>query len=140
MKYRLVLMMVLLPIFLIGCSHKECAIEGKWKSNEEKTLDSMNSSVTITDEQREFLRNDFFGKLEFDLDCEKFTMYSDGEVTTTYYKSFDINKNTITAHYFDELLETDVESILRLDENGQCYSTPSGNSDFSEYFCRVNNQ
>jgi len=116
---------------------EECPIAGVWKSDEAKTIASMNASGKVADEQRAFLENGFFGKLRLKTTCEEFTTLYEDQRDTVPIKSVTVNGNQLTTTYFDELSGEDVERTITMERGGECYSVPIEHLGFREFFCRV---
>jgi hypothetical protein len=111
-----------------------CPIEGRWKSNEEKTLDNMRRA-NLTDRQWEILGNGFFGRLVLDMDCKGFISYFDGEVSEVSFEKVVVRGNRVTASYYDLDREKEICRTVVIEQN--CYSMKLPGLNFSEVFCRV---
>ena len=61
MSIKVVIIAVLSAV--CAYSYADCPIEGTWRSDEGKTLESMNGIGHVTDVQRKYLEDNFFGKL-----------------------------------------------------------------------------
>jgi len=124
-------------VFLVSISTleaKECLLNGKWKSNEKKTLKSM-SKAKLTKKQRNYLSNNFFGKLVVVNTCKDSTSYFDGEAEVMKLISLKENGNIVTTEYYSELHQMVIKSKVVLE--GECYSLPLEAMGFNEIFCRV---
>jgi len=67
----------------MSCS-KNCPINGRWKSNEEKTLQNM-KSAELTDKQVIFFKDHFFGQLVIEMDCDGFSTIYEGHTESAKF-------------------------------------------------------
>lgn len=128
---RKILLSTILIIILPALSIAEvaCPLAGKWKSNESLTLEQMKLNRDISESQRNFLSNDFFGKLVIEYSCTEGTSCYEGECETDPYIIISQDGNAITI----ESTFGGKEILL----NGDCYSILIEYLGFSEVFCRV---
>lgn len=127
-KIQLITILItLLPV--LANSESECPLTGRWKSNEKLTLEQMKLSRELSEKQRNFLSNDFFGKLVIEYSCTEATSCYEGNCETDPYilTSKDGNGIIIESTFGRK------EIIL----NGDCYSILIEYLGFSEIFCRV---
>ena len=111
-------------------------IAGVWKSNEEKILENI-KKANLSEKQKKFLSNGFFGKLITEVSCQEFTSIYEDERTTIPYESVEINGNKISVSYFEELLGKVIVISRTLTLDGNCISLPLEELGFSEVFCRI---
>jgi len=112
-----------------------CLLEGRWKSNKEMTLASMNATGVVSEKQRALFHGDFFGELIIQSTCDSFTSYFDGTSDTSSYETLSQNGTTITIRYEDPTENSPVDTTLTIIDG--CYSIPLKNLNFNEYFCRI---
>jgi hypothetical protein len=114
-----------------------CPLEGYWKSDEQKTLDSFRKAEDATDKQKDLFENGFFGKLYIHYECTKFTSAMDGALETRSYELISSNNNTVTVKYGDEIKG---EVVREIQIEGECYSLPVNEGQFREYFCPISKE
>jgi hypothetical protein len=115
---------------------------GVWKSDEQKTLASMNQTTGVTKRAKEVFENDFFGRLNIEYRKDEWRSYFDGEedgidgneIFLPYTLVEETDKEFI-IEYYDEINEEKVTQILR--REGDCYWLPVSRWQFREYFCKV---
>lgn len=132
MKYLLILIMF---ASVSAYASGECPLNGYWQSNEKMTVESLYSSKTTTQNQREILGKDFFGKLVVFIECNQFTSALDGWSETTEYEIVSIGKDQLVIRYIefpDDIKPTDKEIQI----HGNCYSIPINGGQFREYMCK----
>lgn len=136
---------VVLIIVMSGCmqpiKHKS-ALFGVWKSNEEKTLQSMRTVSGITNKARQLLKNDFFGHLIAEYRENDARAYFDRDKDNTEemkkfypYQVLEENKEFFVIRVHNELEGGEREVTLHRDSD--CYYLPVSKWNFREYFCRV---
>lgn len=134
---RLSLLLIGFLITTFVNAESGCPLEGKWRSDEAKTLESMRMYGSVTEKQRELFENGFFGRLTVEIGCDKFIATFDGEEgETVTFDIVSVKGNTITARYIDSFTGSTFESTATIENDG-CYSVPVGIVGFKEYFCRV---
>ncbi len=60
---RQILVTLAIAVTLSSCGNQTCELCGRWRSNAERTLAEMEKSPLLSEKQRQFFRNDFYGKL-----------------------------------------------------------------------------
>ena len=111
-----------------------CPLEGYWKSNEPKTLESMRRAIDLPEKARKLFENNFFGKLHAHIECNRFTTVLDGEVQSSEYEIIRLESNVYRLKSYSEILG-DIEQTLRVE--GACYSLEISQGKFREYFCPI---
>jgi len=138
--YRIILAISTLPI--LGCSndtHQD--LLGYWKSNEQKTLESMRNTPGITEEAKEMFTGNFFGKLviEYKKDTYRALYENEEENPKEFYQyqPYKVLKVTneyyLTESYSDLLEEIEIKKLYK---EGDCYYVFTSKWNFKEYFCR----
>ena len=113
------------------------AILGKWKSNEELTLKSMNAVVGMNEEVREYFENNLFGHLQVEWLKEKSRAVNeidDFDIGYVPYEVLEVDSKFIRVREWSSFLNDYDESTLYLD--GDCYYVITTKYEFREYFCR----
>jgi len=111
-----------------------CPLEGYWKSNEEKTLASFSHAENVTEKQREFFTDNFFGKLYMHIECKKFTSVMEDWIETSNYELVSSSEKTVTIKYISEL---EGEVVREATIESECYSLLINGGQFKEYFCPI---
>ncbi|MDO8310946.1 MAG: hypothetical protein Q7T25_03305 [Sideroxyarcus sp.] len=112
----------------------ECRIAGKWKSNEEKTLQNMRSAQ-LTETQRKRLSSVVFGKLIISYTCKGFVTTYEGKEDAYQFITMKESGDIVTIEMLDPVSNKKIINKLIL--NGDCYSSHSKGLGFDEVFCRV---
>jgi len=126
---------------LFGCeqqavSHR--AIVGTWKSNAERTLESMNSVEGVTPKAREYLEKDFFGHLVNEIrehDSRSFDARGGFDSGYEPYEVLEVTDKYIRAKQWSSLLQEFQERTLYIEN--ECYYVLITKFQFREYFCKV---
>jgi hypothetical protein len=126
--------MVWLLLQSATASASECLLAGTWKSNEEKTLQSM-KAVQLTEKQRKLFSNRFFGKLAIDYTCEGFTSTYEDMVKSYKFISMKESGRYVTTEYFEPSQNKNLLDTIEIIDD--CYSVPLGKLGFNEVFCKV---
>lgn len=131
-----VLITILLASGLAAYAETPSRLIGTWKSNENLTLKSMESTQGIPEKSRAAFRNDFFGKLTVEVKQETFSAYFEGEATesTAKYEVKQIDNNSFIIKSYDQLIQDYTEQKITFD--GDCYYTLVSKWQFKEYFCK----
>ena len=114
---------------------------GFWKSDEQKTLASMNQVEGITDKARELFEEDFFGHLVTEYresDTRSFFDNGDNvEELLDYhsYKVLEVNPSRFRVLVYDPLEKKELEKTLW--REGDCYYIHVSKWQFKEYFCKI---
>lgn len=124
-------------LFCIDASAYEVSdLMGTWKSNEKKTLNSMESVSEIPEKTREFFQNDFFGKLVVVVKKGESAVYFfDDKPETLEFMKHRIDKVSDSVFKVKYENENGLGSEIHLE--GQCYTVVVSKWKFKEYFCRV---
>ena len=139
--YKIILSILALSI--IGCSNNEHQdLLGYWKSNEQKTLESVRNTPGITDKAKKIFNNNFFGKLiiEYKIDTYRALYENDEENPKEFYQYQPYSLLEVTNEYYlaesyNDILEE--KEIQKLYKDGDCYYVFTSKWNFKEYFCRV---
>ncbi len=134
-KYNFLIFIILFISLDFSALAEECALKGKWQSNETATLREMAKASNLTAKQKAFFSNNFFGKLIIEYTCNEFTTYYEGESDTTGYKVVKRDGNFITLKDLDDVCGAPCLKIIELD--GDCYLIPLPGLDFKEVFCKI---
>jgi heat shock protein HslJ len=134
-KLTTIILFTFTVISNIAAADSACLLEGRWQSNKEMTLASMNKSGVVTEKQKALFNGDFFGKLTIDATCDRFTSYYEGESDEKAYETLSQNGNTITVRYIDPIEEKPVNTTITITDG--CYSLLLENLNFNEYFCKI---
>ncbi len=139
-------------ILLTSCAKApKSELLGVWKSNEELTIESMNSIVGVTQKAKDIFENDFFGHLiaeyketearayfdNCEEECEKTNncgSVCDDFKKFTPYELIEETDSYFIIQNYDELLSEDVEKTLYRED--QCYYMLFSKWKIKEYFCR----
>lgn len=134
------LISALITLLVVSCS-KPHPLNGKWKSNEDKTLVSMNNTSDIPEDIRNKFSNDFFGKLTIEIDFPNSRAIFDNpqpsESHLLEWSTFKVLKhkdNYWLIEYSDPVSKEEVTSEIYLEDN--CYYTLVSKWQFKEYFCQ----
>jgi hypothetical protein len=131
---------LLIAMLLFGCDdHKPSHgyLLGTWKSNEQKTLKSMNSIAEVSEESRKLFENGFFGQLvvEYKENESRSLIEEDGfDTGFQSYHVVEVNDSYIKIIESNDILG-DIETTMYPD--GDCFYVIVSKYEFREYFCRV---
>ncbi len=124
-------------IFMVGCgppAHQ--AIIGVWRSDTERTLESMREATDLPSGIRAQLENDFFGYLvvEYQEDTIR-ARFLNSSYDTGYqpYEVITVSEEKIVTREWNELLQQFEMSTTYLD--GECIYGKNAQYTFREYFC-----
>ena len=114
---------------------EECLLSGKWKSNKEKTIESIAKSIAINEEQKEFYIKNTIGNTIVENTCNDFTMHINDKTFKVKLLSLKEEGNTAIAEYYSNADKRIVKrkSLLL----GECYYVENGYG-FNEYYCKHN--
>ena len=129
-----ILLMVLLSL-LPACAKDSCILKGQWQSNEKATLEQMEKYGGVTEKQRKFFTNNFFGKLMVEYTCTEATLHGEGGTSTGKYKIIRQVGNVLDVQFYDKVPDDGITKRIIL--YGDCYQVPQHNLHFNEVFCRV---
>lgn len=124
---------------LSGCelnSTPHQAILGKWRSNEQLTLESIVVTEGITPQTREFLEGDFFGHLEIEIreTVSRTTIQRDNyDSGFEPYQVVEVSDDFIRIRAWSNFFQNYDVRTLYLD--GECYYEIFVEFNFREYFC-----
>ena len=119
--------LLLLPVVSPGSD--DCPLKGKWRSNEKATLEQMEKYGKVTERQRKFFRNNYFGKLIHEYSCTEAVSYYEGTVQRDQYTISHRYGNVLEVHFS--------KGVVKITLDNDCYFMPLGQLGFSEVFCRV---
>ena len=125
---------------LIACVAKQLphhALLGKWKSNAELTLASMNNVKGVTPEARALFEDDFFGHLIIEWKEHESRAVNEKDKYDSGYESYQVLETInehITLKEWNDILQRYDEYTLYLE--GDCYYVITSKFEFREYFCR----
>jgi hypothetical protein len=115
---------------------------GVWKSDEQKTLASMNQTTGVTKEAKKIFEDNFFGRLKTEFRKDEWRAYFDAEEDNVEgmeefrpYTLIEETDKEFTIEYYDEMNEEKVTKVLH--REGNCYWLPVSRWQFREYFCKV---
>ena len=112
---------------------------GKWKSNEQMTLQSMNGKKNIPEKMVKLFTKDFFGKLIIEIKEETVSSYfvddNEWKQENLPYTKKVLSPNSIFISYTDK--ETDIKLEYEYIFENNCFYTLVSKFQFREYFCRV---
>ncbi len=131
---RLTLILTI-ALFTSSLGAKECPLEGFWKSNEAKTLASLEVASNVTEKQRELFSKDFFGKLFMQIKCSEYTAVLEDWYETTPYELISSKENVVILKY-ESILDEGFD-VMEATISGDCYSVPINSGQFREYLCRT---
>lgn len=126
--------MVLLSLWP-ACAKESCILKGRWQSNEKATLEQMEEYGGVTEKQRQFFTNNFFGKLTVEYTCTEATLHSEGGTSAGKYKITSREGNVLEVQFYDKVPNDGVTKRILLYDD--CYHVPLHNLHFSELFCRL---
>ena len=137
------IIILILALSLFGCSQKPHKnLLGYWKSDEQKTLESMRVTPGVTDKAKELFENNFFGKLvvEYKEDTYRAKYVDEEDNLEEFYKYYpykviEVNEDYYLVESYSQLLgENEIKKIYK---DGDCYYVLISKWSFREYFCRT---
>ena len=133
--------LVLISAFtLMGCDDKPVqheAILGKWRSNAELTLESLDGIEGISPQTRAFLANDFFGHLVIEIrEDESRTVDARDDYDSGFepYEVLEVADKFVRINAWSNFFQDYDERVLYLE--GNCYYEIFVEFKFRSYFCR----
>ncbi len=129
------ILLIILLFWLPACAKDSCILKGRWQSNEKATLEQMEKYGGVTEKQRQFFTNNFFGKLTVEYTCTEATLHSEGGTSTGRYKIIRQEGNVLEVQFYAKVLDDGTTKRIILYDD--CYRVPLHNLNFSEVFCRV---
>lgn len=127
-------------LVLSGCENQpvpHAAILGKWKSNEQLTLQSVNRTPGLSARSRALLENDFFGHLETEIrESESRTISEKDNYDSGFepYEVLEVSDDFVRIKAWNNFFQDYDERILYLE--GDCYYEIFKQFKFRQYFCR----
>lgn len=125
---------------LQGCQFQSVpheAILGKWKSNAQLTVKSMNSTKGLTTQSRSFLEDDFFGYMETEIrENESRTINQRDNYDSGFepYEVLEIADKYVRIKAWSNFFQSYDERVLYLE--GDCFYEIFRHFGFRQYFCR----
>lgn len=127
---------VALLCLLAACTEQQCSTCGRWKSNAERTLEEMERSTLLSEQQRAVFGESFFGKL---------IVETQPNVTRAFFP--DQDPDTIAWTPWELLSQAgDSLTIRYLSDSGwltrsvrvegECYRVDQPELGFGEWFCQ----
>jgi hypothetical protein len=120
-------------------------LAGIWKSNTELTLASLNQIDGISEDSREYLKQNVFGLLTREFTDSQTRAYfgrnKDGEEATAFgpYRILELTDAKIKVEHTDPLTGKIISSVFYLDNrylDNDCYYELVSKWQYKEYFCR----
>ena len=138
MKYRVVILVFMSLIASKGLSSEiPDWLIGTWKSNEELTLKSMNSTAGVTEEAKLIFSKGFFGSLIQIYTTQKGVSYlleeKSGTAENMKFSEINLGENSVTLTYYSKIFEEEINTTLYRDES--CFYILVSKWRFREYFC-----
>ena len=114
---------------------QECLLSGKWKSNKEKTIESIENSEALNNDQKEFFIKNTTGSTIIENTCNNFTLHINDKTFEVKLLSLKEEGNIAIAEYYSNSSKRVVnrKSILL----GECYYVENDHG-FNEYYCKQN--
>lgn len=122
---------------LSGCTKQECELCGHWRSDAERTLTEMEKSSVLSDKQRRFFRNDFYGHLIVETrENDGRAYFPDQAPDSVPWEPWEVvmrSDESLTVRY--SMGGKTFERSIMIDED--CYRVEQPELGFGEWFCRV---
>jgi hypothetical protein len=129
-----------LAIACLGaCAAPRSGIVGVWKSDAERTLESMRATPGIPDERRRALESDYYGHLVLEYDADTVRAHFDNEDYDSGrrpYRVVSADSKRIVTSEWNELTQEFEESVAYRD--GDCIYALAAEFEYREYYCPVN--
>jgi len=123
-----------------GCANSPCDLCGEWRSNADLTLDEMARSDKLSDKQRRFFSDNFFGRLTVETrESSSRAYFPDDDLSSISWEPSEVILKRGNSLLVKERLggKTIVRSVLL---RGDCYRVDQPDLGFGEWFCRVKGQ
>jgi hypothetical protein len=125
-----------IAVALSSCANQPCELCGRWRSSAERTLPDMERSSLLSEKQRQFFRNDFYGKLVVETrQNDSRAYFPDESPESVAWEPWELvsrSGNTLTVRY-----SADGDSVVRdIKLHGDCYQVLQPNLGFGEWFCK----
>ena len=112
------------------------ALVGVWKSDAERTLDSMRATAGIPDERRRALESDYYGHLVLEYRADTVRAYFDDDDYDSGRRPYRIvsadSERIVTSEWNERLGEFE-ESVAYRD--GDCIYAIAADFGYREYYC-----
>jgi len=130
---------MLIVTSMIGCSAPaHHAIIGTWKSDAERTLQSMRQVDDLSPNARSRFEDDFYGHLIVEYRVDTVRARFDNAAYDTGYQPYEVvavSDGEIVTREWNEILQIFETSTTYIDD--ECIYGISAEYEFSEYFCPV---
>lgn len=127
---------VAVAVVLSGCAKDPCELCGRWRSSAERTLPEMEKSSLLSEKQRKFFRNGFYGKLVVETREKDSRAYfpdeSPDSVKWEPWRLVSRSGNTFTVEH--SINGKSVQREIKLE--GDCYRVFQPDFGFGEWFCK----
>ncbi len=124
---------------LVGCSMNPTkSLIGKWKSNEQKTLASVEATKGVSEKAKLLFNKDFFGKLIVEYKKDTYRAWYENKEATEGpepYKLLEATDKYYIVEAIDLLSGKKVPKQMFWDN--ECYYLLVSKWKFREYFCKV---
>ena len=125
---------------LTGCSvfTPHDSLVGQWKSNEEKSLASMNATEGVSDLAKNLFEHNVFGKVTMEYTAEGVRALRDDGFADPRYAPYKLVESTYSYYVVEIYNDTLRKNVAhKLYKEGDCYYTLVTKWNFHEYFCKV---
>jgi hypothetical protein len=122
-----------------ACAAPSSGIVGVWKSDTERTLQSMRATPGIPEERRRELESDYYGHLVLEYDADTVRAYFDNEDYDSGrrpYRVVSADSERIVTSEWNELIGEYEESVAYRD--GDCIYALAADFAYREYYCPAN--
>ena len=135
---RYIFLALFSSLALVGCPAKTCDMCGRWQSNADRTLAEMEMSPLLSDKQRRFFRNNFYGRLIVEIrETHSRAYFPDefSESVAAWEPWQEISRSGDSVTVKETIAgETLIRSVTL---HGNCYRVDQPNLGFGEWFCRT---
>ena len=116
-------------------------LDGVWKSDEKRTLASMDESGRVSNAQRTWLEANFFGNLHVEYRGDEVRAWNKKDGFDLPFKEYEVVEETVGSmklKVWDESYGGYIHRKIFFDDG--CYYLLIENLNFREYFCRVSGE
>ena len=133
---KVALMFILIPCMPLAYAE---SLNGVWQSNEEMTINFMNTVPDIAEKKRVFLSKKFFGKEKYEFTDNVLTRESliDGEVYRLSFNYLILPKGdrSFEIVYLDDVSDLEASETIYFEK--KCFYVMFDSQGLREYFCRL---
>lgn len=133
---RQILVALALAIAMSSCAAQPCELRSRWRSNAKLTLQEMEKSTLLSDKQRQFFRNDFYGQLIVETrERDSRSYFPDESPESAAWEPWHLISRSGSTFLVKHSVGGN-PVVREITLAGDCYQVLQPNLGFGEWFCR----